>query len=410
MTGYEMKKVICSLGGKITLVVFACVIVLSCWMAVMGVEWMNENGEWETGPDAAGKLRDARQEWAGYLDQEKLAQVVLEMNRISSMPEYTSKDFNVRNRIHHSLQAVAPLRNILVLAYAPAFQEADETVVDRLTPADAASFYDNRIRLLKEGIYDENTMLSHLLSERQKRYLVSEYEKLETPFYYDYMEGWEQILSNAYVLILYGSLVLGFLVAGIFADEFRWKADAVFFSSCFGRNRATASKIQAGFVLVTVLYWLGIGIYTLFGLSYIGFDGGSCPIQLSFWKSFYRMTYGQAYLLTVAGGYVSNLFIAFLAMWVSAKTRSSVAAVTVPFCAVALPSMLKSTGVQWLDALIALLPDKLMQLGTVIQTMETYDFGFAVIGQAFVLLMLYGTFTAALTPALYRTYQRKSWC
>jgi len=407
---YEIKKVLSSRGGKITVLIFACVIAVSCWLASMWVEWMNENGEWETDLAAARKLRAARQEWTGYLDEEKLAEVITELNRITSLPEYTSKDFRERDRIHQSLQAIAPIQKMVVFAYSPGYQEVDETVVDRLTPADAASFYDNRVRLLEEGIYGENQMLFDLLSERQKQYLISEYEKLETPFYYDYTAAWDQMLSNSFCLILFGSLVLGFLVAGIFSNEFKWKADAVFFSSCYGRSKATVSKILAGFVLVTVLYALGIGIYTLFSLCYIGFDGGNCPIQLSYWKSFYNLTYAESYLLIVAGGYVSNLFIAFLAMWVSAQTRSSVVAVTVPFCAIALPDMLKGTGVQWLDALVALLPDKLMQLSTVIQTLDTYDFGFAIVGRAFVLLMLYGTLTAALVPALYRTYQRKSWC
>ncbi len=410
MTLYEIKKAVLCRGGKLTLLVFACVIAVSCWLATMWVEWMNEKGEWETGPEAAGKLRAARQEWTGYLDEEKLAEVIAELNRITSLPEYTSKDFHERGRIHHSLQAIAPIRKMFVFAYSPGYQEVDETVVDRLTPADAASFYDNRVRLLKEGIYDENQMLSYQLSERQKQYLISEYEKLETPFYYNYTAGWDQMLSNSYVLILLSSLVLGFLVAGIFSNEFKWKADAVFFSSCYGRNKATVSKILAGFVLITVLYWLGIGIYTLFSLCYIGFDGGNCPIQFSYWKSFYRLTNVQAYLLVVAGGYIGNLFIAFLAMWVSAKTQSSVIAVTVPFFAIALPDMLKGTGIQWLDALVALLPDKLMQLSTVIQTLDTYDFGFVIVGRVFVLLMLYGTLAAALAPMLYRTYRRKSWC
>lgn len=264
MTLYEIKKVLSSRGGKIALFVFACVVFVSCWMATLGVEWMNENGEWETDLDAARNLRTARQEWKGYLDEEALSGVIAELNRITSTPEYTSKDYNERNLIHRSLQAIQPIRDMFVFAYSPAFQTVDETVVDHLTASDAASFYDNRVRLLRDGIYDENKRISRLLSEQEKQYLISKYEELETPFYYDYMEGWEQMLSNSFALIMYGSLVLGFLVAGIFANEYKWKSDAVFFSSLLGRNKATISKIKASFLLVTLLYWLGILIYTLF--------------------------------------------------------------------------------------------------------------------------------------------------
>lgn len=410
MVLYEIKKVLSSCGGKIALIVFACVIVVSCWMATIGVEWMNENGEWETDLDAARKLRVARQEWKGYLDEETLTGVITELNHIVSMPEYTSKDYNERHLIYHYRQSIQPIWEMFIFAYSPAFQTVDETVVDRLITSDAEFFYSNRIRLLTEGIYDENKRISHLLSEQEKQYLISKYEELETPFYYDYVEGWEQMLSNSFAPIMYGSLVLGFLVAGIFANEYKWKSDAVFFSTFLGRNKAIISKIKAGVLLVTLLYWIGILIYTLFTLCFLGFNGGNCPIQISYWKSFYNLTYMEAYLFAVIGGYIGNLFVAFLAMWMSAKTKSAVVAVTVPFIVIMIPRTMQGTSIQWLNELIALLPDQLMRICNVIQYLDTYDLGFTVIGRAPVLFAMYSVFAFALVPVLYREYWRKSWC
>lgn len=410
MTLYEIKKAVLCRGGKLTLLVFACVIAVSCWLATLGVEWMNEKGEWESGMQAARKLRAARQEWKGYLDEEALEKVIGELNRITAMPEYTSEDYEDRSRIRFYLQGVAPIRQMFIFSYSPGYQEVDETVVDRLTPADAASFYDNRTRLLKDGLCEEDTALSRMFSERQKQFLIARYESLKTPFYYDYVEGWQEMLQTSNVPILCMALVLSFLVAGIFANEFRWKADAVYFSSRHGRDKATVSKILACFLLVSVLYWLGILIYTLSTLCWLGFDGGNCPIQISFWKSIYHLTYQQAYLLAVAAGYVGNLFAAFAAMWISAKTRSSVVAVSVPFCILMLPAMLRGTTIVWLNKLADLLPDQLMQYSMVLQTVNNYDLGFAVVGRAPLLIVVYAVCAAALAPMLYRTYRRKSWC
>ncbi len=410
MTLYEIKKAVLCRGGKLTLLVFACVIAVSCWLATLGVEWMNEEGEWESGMQAARKLRAARQEWKGYLDEEALEKVIGELNRITAMPEYTSEDYEDRSRIRFYLQGIAPIRQMFIFSYSPGYQEIDETVVDRLTPADAASFYGNRTRLLKEGLCEEDTALSRMFSERQKQFLIARYESLKTPFSYDYVEGWQEMLQTSNVPILCMALVLSFLVAGIFANEFRWKADAVYFSSRHGRDRATVSKILACFLLVSVLYWLGILIYTLSTLCWLGFDGGNCPIQISFWKSIYHLTYQQAYLLAVAAGYVGNLFAAFAAMWISAKTRSSVVAVSVPFCILMLPAMFRGTTIVWLNRLADLLPDQLMQYSMVLQTVNNYDLGFAVVGRAPLLIVVYAVCAAALAPMLYRTYRRKSWC
>lgn len=67
-----------------------------------------------------------------------------------------------------------------------------------------------------------------------------------------------------------------FLLAGIFSNEFKWKADAVYFSTLCGRNKATSAKIKAAFLLVTVLYWGAMLIYSLFTLCYLGFEGARC--------------------------------------------------------------------------------------------------------------------------------------
>ena len=65
MVRYELKKIFGSFGGKVTLVLYAAVVVLSCWLAAagelnVGSEWVNEQGSHETGPAAVKKMQAAR--------------------------------------------------------------------------------------------------------------------------------------------------------------------------------------------------------------------------------------------------------------------------------------------------------------------------------------------------------------
>lgn len=152
-----------------------------------------------------------------------------------------------------------------------------------------------------------------------------------------------------------------FLLAGIFSNEFKWKADAVYFSTLCGRNKATSAKIKAAFLLVTVLYWGATLIYSLFTLCYLGFEGASCVIQWQLWKSIYNLNMWQAWILTLISGYISNLFLAFLTMWISAKTKSTVFAVTTPFILIFLPSFLEGRA-NWLDKILSLMPSHLLEL------------------------------------------------
>ena len=72
MVRFELKKVLCSTSGRIALVLLAVVVVLGCWMSVSEVEWVNEQGDVETGPAAISKLRNAQKQWAGILDEARL--------------------------------------------------------------------------------------------------------------------------------------------------------------------------------------------------------------------------------------------------------------------------------------------------------------------------------------------------
>lgn len=181
----------------------------------------------------------------------------------------------------------------------------------------------------------------------------------------------------------------------------------VYFSTVHGRKKATAAKIKAAFVLVTALYWASILICSLFVLCYLGFDGANCPIQILNWKCFYNITIWQYYLLVVLGGYLGSLFFAFLTMWVSAKTKSTVFAVTVPFLLYFLPSFLSNLNNAAIDKVLALLPDRLLLLDDAVLYFDVYEIGKTVSGAIPILIGIYCILTAVLIPILYREFRRK---
>ena len=127
-----------------------------------------------------------------------------------------------------------------------------------------------RVDSLKEYLSREEVKDS--FSEKEKEFLISQWENLKTPFYYEYTEGWKALLDSQYLPTLMTLLVviLGTLVAGIFSDECSWKADSIFFSSKLGRNKAVLSKIGAGFLITTVLYWASILLFTIIILGALG--------------------------------------------------------------------------------------------------------------------------------------------
>ena len=411
MVRYELKKIFGSVGGKIALFLYAATVILACFLSTSGamiidVKWINEQGESEYGFSAVQKLRDARNQWEGLLDEEKLNLVVQENLRINATPEGQSSDVQQSNIAYGWKQGFSPIRELINRSYSSGFRIYDYYRADEISTIKEETFYENRVNLLKDWLYDKTDVAYDLYTEQEKQYLIGQYEAVEIPFYFDYHDGWYQLLENSAFLPMLGILIIGFMMAGIFSNEFKWKADAVYFSTLRGRNKAISAKIKAGLLLVTILYWSAMLIYSGVTLGYLGFEGAGCVVQLRAWKSIYNITMWQAWAMALVCGYIGNVFLAALTMFISAKTRSSVIAVATPFVILFIPSFLQGMA-DWLDIVIAMLPVSLLEF---YQHLGTFNL-ITIFGKVYrvldVCIPLYALLTIVLIPVIYREFRRK---
>ena len=411
MVRYELKKIFGSFGGKVTLVLYAAVVVLSCWLAAagelnVGSVWVNEQGSRETGPAAVKKMQAARAEWTGWLNQDMLTRAVQENARINATPEAQSSDTHQNDIAFGWKQGFDPIRELINRSYSPGFRHYDYYTADGITAIDEQTFYSNRVKLVREWLNDKSDVGESTFTQQEKDYIISQYESLQTPFYMEYHDGWYQLLEKGTFILMLGILILSFALSGIFSGEFKWKADAIYYSTAYGRTKGTSAKIKAGLLLITLLYWAGILVYSLFTLTYLGFGGGNTVIQVRLWKSLYNITMRQAWVLAVSCGYIGNLFLGILTMLISAKTKSAAVAVSMPFIVIFIPVILQGT-VDALSTFASLMPSTLLEF---YQHLSTFDL-VTVFGKVFrvadLCIPLYGLLTLILIPILYREYRTK---
>lgn len=146
-------------------------------------------------------------------------------------------------------------------------------------------------------------------------------------------------------------------------------------------------------------------LFSAIVLGVLGFGGAGCMIQTGGnWYSMYNITYFQDWLLTMCGGYVANLFILMLAMLISAKTRSTVVAITIPFALSCAPMFLGR--VSMLTELMNLFPDMLLRISKFLDVFLVCEIGGKVFGLYLVLIPVYLLLTLMLTPLLYFGYRK----
>lgn len=405
MVQYEIKKVFSRTSSKVAVLIL---IFLLGWVSnfaiLVDVKYTNEEGNQESGISAIHKLKKMKKEWAGELTEEKLMRAIEENARIGATLEAQSKDIQKQNIAYSQKQGLEDIRSMIAHSY-NGFQEYDYWTIDYLKPEDAGRFYSNRIESLKEWL---DSPEADQFSQKKKTFLIKQYEEMETPLKYDDFTGWDESEYNAPIIIMVMCLILGFLVAGIFSNETKLKADSIFFAAYHGRRQAVLAKLVAGLIIVTGLYWFVMLLYSVIVLGILGTDGADCMIQISLggWKSFYNITFLQRYLLILFGGYIGTLFVILLTMFVSAKTKSAVISVMIPFILLFIPSFLSGGDGYILNQILGILPDKLMQLNMTLKTFTLVEIGGKVTGALNVLFPVYTALSVILCPIIYQVYRR----
>lgn len=381
------------------MVLLLIILIVTSILTMNRVEYVDTDGGRSSGAAAARKLRAEQNQWTGYLTEDVFTDVILENKQINSSPEAFSEDIMEQDKIYARKQGISDISNLMNYAFSE-WRDYNYYIIDNLSAKEAKQVYQKRISSLK-GYLESG---EETFPDAQKKFLIERYENLKTPFYYEYFGGWSALLQNISTFLLMLALVIGFLVSGIFSDEFQIKADSIFFSSKLGRSKAVVSKVSAGFLIATVSYAVFVFFYTAIVLLMLGADGANCPIQLDLWRSAYNITFLQAYLLIVAGGYVGTLFAAILAMIVSAASRSTTTAVIVPFlilCAFPFLSRIIT-----LPGVCSFFPDQLLEVYITVKEFNLVELGGKVMSVATVIIPAYLALCLVLLPALYQVYRK----
>ena len=402
---FEVKKVLSKPLNKAALLILASVLIIGSFLTIRDVQYIDADGNSSTGISAARHLQEEKNQWEGYLTEDVLKRVIQENTAVSTSPEAQSDDIQENNKATAMGQGISDIRELINLAFGE-INNYDYYRINSVSEDEVGSLYEQRIAGLKNYLNRDN--VTEAFSEDEKEWLINKYESLDTPLYYEYADGWKALLDSQYLptLMMITVLIIGFLVSGIFSDEFAWKADSIFFSAKLGRGKAVLSKMGAGFLITTVLYWSVVLLFGLIVLAVLGFGGGECAVQtgLSNWNSIYNITYFQDYLLTTFGGYIGSLFIVTLAMLVSAKTHSTVFAITIPFILTCIPPFVGR--LEAFARIMTLFPDQLLSINKNLEDFSLYHIGGNIFGGVTVIIPLYLILFCLVFPILFIVYRR----
>ena len=413
MVRYELKKVFSRRMNQIVVVLLAATLMVVTYFGIVNIYYYvpDDQADYGTaeiyGPAAAKRLHEDTAPYEGLLTEDVIRRVIEDHLAKINTPEYQSGDITLQNLLYCKTQGYRDIHYLISCAYT-GFRDLDFYAIDRLQPEDAARFYDLRVENLTDWLNSPEA--ADLFTEEEKDFLIQQYSASETPWKYEMHDGWKAIFEYAPTLCMIMVFLVGFLVAGIFSSESQLKADAIFYSTYHGRKKAIRAKILAGLILINVVYWAMLLIYTAIMLGIFGTSGWDCPIQITGagWKSFYNITIFEKYLIILFSGYIGVTVICLLTMLVSAKTGSSMVAVVVPFAVIIIPDVLDSLeNLLDISSFLGLLPDQLLQMSYVLRYFNLYSIGGKIMGSLHILPWIYLALSVVLVPVIYRVFRKK---
>lgn len=380
MLKYELKKILNKQLNRILLTVALLLMVVFSIFAIGSFRAVDTDGETVTGFSAARIMVDDKNRWKGELT-----------------PEVIEK--SVESKLAGDWQSTSDIIYSTSKMLVGEFSDLDDyEAILSANSAQIASIYD---------IYHDN--LGAMSEEygdtpEKQAFLMEQYEKIDTPLTYEAYDSWDTMLMYATTCSLILIIVISFIAAGIFAEEFQYKADAVFFSTRYGRSKAVHAKICACLIIATVVYGIGIGLLSIISFSVLGTSGASTAYQFSQPYAIYSVTFGQMYGILVLGGYVASLLAASVSMLIASKTKTMSIAIIVPailfyvspFLGRALP----------FRTFFSLTPDQLTNIVICARIPYIYQVGSLVFRQIPFIIVFYVVISVAFLPLVYRNYHK----
>ena len=393
MLKLELKRVFSKKINVFAIGLALILAVIFSGFAVTSNRYVDENGNASTGIMATRKLTDNRRAWKGTLTEDELGKVI-EQNKNS-----VTQSSEEENAIYGTtLQPIDDIRGFIISVLTPD-AEYDESVLNQITEENIQEFYDTYHKNMEKMAEEYGKTFV------QKKYLEKKYNEIKLPVEYESYSSWDTMIMyvETYSIIL--AIIVGFICAGIFADDFQTKADAVFFSTKYGCTKAVKTKILAGVVTTVMIYCMGIILLSVICFGIMGTSGMNTPYQMYQAYSIYIMSYGQYYLLTVVCGFIASMLAASVSMLVAAKMHTISVAVCIPFFLYCLLPFI-GRALSGYTTLFNLVPTILTNVQASVKVPLIYQIGNCVFRQIPLVMVMYTVMAIALLPFIYKSFRR----
>lgn len=411
---FELKKMLSrrvALAANIGVAVFLVGIMA---LNVVQNKTANAHGQIVSGTEAIAVARAEAEKYAGPVSAERAAQDIaayqerlfarIDRDEVTQMTGSAVYDLMFQSFSDEEVyELYNPYWSWLLRPWRVSGEEPAQTAA-RVTPEMAADWYGAVAGLTQDALDDGQAGMWEY-GQAERAYWTDKQADVAEPIEYDYVGGWENIISCAAFLV-FAILAVCVTLASTFSFEYQSGADAVVLATRRGRSALVGAKVAAALVYATGYFALCAAVVVGFSLVFYGADGFWLSMQSMALSSPYPLTAGQAALVLVGLMYAACMGFACLTLALSSRTRSTLAVFLTDVVLVLLTGLVPSAGVGVLERALALFPLNFANFSVPFSALESYPLGPVVLDVISMVLLVYAALVLVATPVAAVSFRR----
>ncbi|MEN8907745.1 MAG: hypothetical protein ABF289_17485, partial [Clostridiales bacterium] len=344
----------------------------------------------------------------GYLDENKIKETINYYKKLKSDKENLDEtDKNTLSSFAYAKYWLPyiDISEIVAMSYSLKLYTYEGNIIDKLNDNAAKDFYKNRTTKI-EGYLKPDSGLK--IDKTDKEAIVNLSKKMKYPLYYEYYDGWSNLLDKFFYLNIIVILVICFGIAFAFTMEFENGMIMIILSTVNGRNKLSMAKIKASIIFSSVIYLFMNFIYMILTFIFYGYSGWNCAIQIksSNWLSIYNLNFYQAYILGIIIGLGICIFMAMATLLFACIFKKAVLSISISMALLLAPLLIDQTNQpNIITILIEFLPIKALNYTFMIRQFSFYNiFGYT-IQRCYAMPLFFGLFTLLIIPFIVKSYK-----
>ena len=208
------------------------------------------------------------------------------------------------------------------------------TMISYVNPDKLTDFYERREQAIDDFLENSGQV------GVEKEYLLNMEQKVETPFQYEWVEGWSQLLGSIVAdLGIVMALFLAITLSPLFAGEWHDNTSSLVLTTKNGWRKVAFAKILTGLAFTVEFFVILVIPSIISQMLFMGTSGWDMPIQNIKPLAIAPMNMLQAEIYEYAFALLGAIGFAGIVMFISATVKSNVLALLFSLAVVYGPMM-----------------------------------------------------------------------